>query len=65
MRPTTPPLEDLEAERQEWLHRLAVAAERWVNAQTAGQDAEHYVRAMRDAERNSRRLERRIKRRKG
>jgi hypothetical protein len=58
------PIRELERQRQEWLSRLAVAAERWVQAKSAGLDAEHYARAMRDAERHTRRLERRIKRRR-
>lgn len=57
------PVDDLKAELEQWFRELALAAERWVQARTAGQPTEAYDRRMREAERHTRRLERAIKRR--
>lgn len=58
------PLEELRAEHKAWMLALSRAAEAWVNAHTAGQPTDHYERKMREAEQNTRRLERRMRRRK-
>lgn len=58
------PLEDLELERQEWGRAMARAAERWVEAHAAGVDTTHIEVEQQKAERNWRRLTRRIERRR-
>ena len=54
---------DLEAELEEWHRRLARAAEEWVHERAAGRSTEAAAERMRVAEHNTRRLERRIRRR--
>jgi hypothetical protein len=58
------PVDDLRAEREAWMTRLMRAAEAWVHARAAGLPTDHYDREMREAERHTRRLERRIRRRR-
>ena len=57
-------IEDLEAEKKAWGERMARAAERWVAARAAGADTSEIDEEQRLCERNWRRLERRIRRRK-
>lgn len=58
------PLDELRADHEKWMQALSQAAERWVNARAAGLPTDVYDRQMEEAERNTRRLERRIKRRR-
>lgn len=55
---------DLQVELAEWERRLCVAAERWVEARAAGVDTSHLEAEQQRCERNVRRLERRIRRRR-
>lgn len=60
-------IDELRAEHETWMSRLARAAEAWVNAKAAGMSTDElseYARQMEEAERHTRRLERRIRRRK-
>jgi hypothetical protein len=58
------PLDGLRAELDEWMRRLDVAAECWLTARAAGLDTDQSERAIREAQEHTRRLERRIARRK-
>jgi hypothetical protein len=55
---------DLELERDAWWHELARAAEAWFAARARGDPTDEYVLRMRRAERESRRIQRQIRRRK-
>lgn len=61
---TLVPIEDLEIEKRAWGERMARAAERWVAARAAGMDTSELDEEQRLCERNWRRLERRIRKRK-
>lgn len=58
------PLDDLRSQHEAWMSKLNRAAEGFVTARAGGLDTDHYARQMREAERKTRSLERRIKRRK-
>jgi hypothetical protein len=62
--PRLVPIDELQVEHREWMSKLARAAEAWVQARAKGLPTEHYDRQMREAEQHSRRLERRMRRRK-
>jgi hypothetical protein len=58
------PVDELRDELDTWMRRLSRAAEAWVNARAAGLPTDDYASQMEEAERHTRRLERRIKRRR-
>lgn len=57
-------LADLESLRQEWLAELSRAAEGWMAARARGDPTDEFDQRMRRADRESRKVERRIRRRK-
>jgi hypothetical protein len=61
---TVVPIDELIAERDEWGRRMALAAERWVNAKAAGVDTRELDEEQARCEREWRALDRRIRRRK-
>lgn len=61
---TIVPIADLQLELEEWQQRLCRAAEQWVHARAAGLDTRLYDDEQKRCEREVRKLERRIRRRK-
>jgi hypothetical protein len=64
MPPRVVPVSELEQELEKWHARLRRAAEAWVQERAAGRSTTLADKQMREAEHHTRRLERRIRRRK-
>jgi hypothetical protein len=64
MPPRVVPVSELEQELEEWHACLRRAAEAWVQERAAGRSTALADKQMREAEHHTRRLERRIRRRK-
>lgn len=62
--PRPVPVETLRAEHEDWMRRLVKAGEDWLTARAAGRSTDSIDALIREAQDNSRRLERRISRRK-